>query len=150
MVFGLVNADSKCFGLVNADSLGLGFVNADSVSFGLVDVDIVDFALVNADSAGFALVIDILNILPLFFHREMIDIKLLFKSLFVSDISASLLSDYKPDSKLWSSQNGSLFYSRQVWTKSFNSFIQIEWSVFGIDYQRICVKNNLRTALYVK
>ena len=28
-------------------------------------------------------------------------------------------------------------------------FIQIEWSVFGIDYQRICVKNNLWTALYV-
>ena len=41
-----------------------------------------------------------LNILPLSFRREMIDIKLLFKSLFVSDFShivASLLSDYKHD-----------------------------------------------------
>ena len=58
-----------------------------------------------------------LNILPLSFHREMIDIKLLFKSLFVSDYSdsvASLLSDYKPDSRLWSSQNGSLFYPRLI------------------------------------
>ena len=47
----------------------------------------------------------------------MIDIKLLFKSLFVSDFSdivASLLSDYKPDSRLRSSKNGSLFYPRQI------------------------------------
>ena len=65
------------------------------------------------------------NILPLSIHREMIDIKLLFKSLFVSDFSdivASLLSDYKPDSRLRSSQNGSLFYPRQVRTKTFKSF----------------------------
>ena len=65
-----------------------------------------------------------LNILPLSFRREMIDIKLLFKSLFVSDFSdivASLLSDYKPDSRR-SSQNGSLFYPRQVRTKTFKSF----------------------------
>ena len=50
----------------------------------------------------------------------MIDIKLHFKSLFVSDFSdivASLLSDYKPDS-----QNGTLFYPRQVRTKTFKSF----------------------------
>ena len=55
----------------------------------------------------------------------MIDIKLLFKSLFVSDFSdivASLLSDYKPDSRLRSGQNGSLFYPRQVRTKTFKSF----------------------------
>ena len=54
-----------------------------------------------------------LNILPLSFRREMIDIKLLFKSLYVSDffdIVTSLLNDYKPDSRLWSSQNGPLFY----------------------------------------
>ena len=64
-----------------------------------------------------------LNILPLSFRREMIDIKLLFKSLFVSDFSdivASLLSDYKPDIRLRSSQNGSLFYPGQVRTKTFN------------------------------
>ena len=92
------------------------------------------------------------NILPLSFHREMIDIKLLFKSLFVSDFSdsvASLLSDYKLDSRLRLSQNGSLFYPRQVRTKTFKSFIEIEWSVFGIDYKMICVKNNHWTALYV-
>ena len=55
----------------------------------------------------------------------MIDIKLLFKSLFVSDlfdIVAFLLSDYKPDSRLRSSQNGSLFYPREVRTKTFKSF----------------------------
>ena len=66
-----------------------------------------------------------LNILPLSFRREMIDIKLLFKSIFVSDFSdivASLLSNYKPDSRLRSSQNGSLFYPRQVRTKTFKSF----------------------------
>ena len=56
------------------------------------------------------------------FRREMIDIKQLFKSFFVSDFSdtvASLLSDYKPDSRLRSRQNGPLFYSRQVRTKTF-------------------------------
>ena len=66
-----------------------------------------------------------LNILPLSFRREMIDIKLHFKSLFVSDFSdivASLSSDYKPDSRLRSNQNESLFYSRQVRTKTFKSF----------------------------
>ena len=50
-----------------------------------------------------------LNILPLSFRRDMIDIKLLFKSLVVSDFSdivASLLSYYEPDSRLRSSQNG--------------------------------------------
>ena len=52
------------------------------------------------------------------------DIKL-SKSLFVSDLSdivASRLGNYKPDSRLWSSQNGSLFYLRQVRTKRFKSF----------------------------
>ena len=52
----------------------------------------------------------------------MIDIKLLLNFLFVSDFSdivASLLSDHKPDSRLRSSQNGSLFYPRQVRTKTF-------------------------------
>ena len=66
-----------------------------------------------------------LNILPLSFRREKIDIKLLFKSLFVSDFSdivASLSSDYKPDSRLRSNQDGSLFYPRQVRTKTFKSF----------------------------
>ena len=78
--------------------------------------------------------------------------KLLFKSFFVSDFSdivASLLSDYKPDSRLRSSQNGSLFYPRQVKLRRLKVFIQIAWSVFGIYYQRICVRNNHWTALYV-
>ena len=55
----------------------------------------------------------------------MIDIKLFFKSLLVSDFSdivASQLIDYKPDSRLRSSQNGSLFYPRQASTKTFKSF----------------------------
>ena len=55
----------------------------------------------------------------------MIDIKLLITFLFVSDFSdtvASLLSDYKPDSRLWSSQNGPLFYPKQVRTKTSKSF----------------------------
>ena len=55
----------------------------------------------------------------------MIDTKLLLKSLFVSDFSdivASLLSDYKPDSRLRSSQNRSLIYPRQVRTKTFKFF----------------------------
>ena len=74
------------------------------------------------------------------------------KSLFVSDFSdivVSLLTDYKPDSRLRSSQNRSLLFLRQDITKTFNFFMQIEWSVFGKDYQRICVKNNHWTALYV-
>ena len=40
------------------------------------------------------------HILPLSFRREMMDIKLLFKSLFVSDVSnsvTSLMSYYEPD-----------------------------------------------------
>ena len=64
-------------------------------------------------------------ILPLSFRREMIDIKLIFKSLFVSDFSdivASLLNDYKHDSRLRSGQNGSLFYPKHVRTKTFKSF----------------------------
>ena len=68
---------------------------------------------------------ELLHILPLSFCREMMDIKLLFKSLFVSDLSnsvASLLRYYEPDRKLWSSQNGSLFYPRQVRTKTFKHF----------------------------
>ena len=46
---------------------------------------------------------ELLHILPLSFRREMIDIKLLFKSLFVSDFSnsaASLLRYYEPDRRL--------------------------------------------------
>ena len=65
---------------------------------------------------------ELLHILPLSFRREMMDIKLLLKSLFVSDFSnsvASLLRYYEPDRKLRSSQNGSLFYPRQVRTKPF-------------------------------
>ena len=53
------------------------------------------------------------------------DIKLLFKSLFVSDFSnsvASLLRYYEPDRRLRSSQSGSLFYPRQVRTKTFKHF----------------------------
>ena len=59
---------------------------------------------------------------------EMIDIKLLLKSLVVSDFSdivASPLSDYIPDhadSRFRSSQHGLLFYPRQVRTKTFKSF----------------------------
>ena len=52
---------------------------------------------------------ELLHILPLPFHREMMDIKLLLKSLFVSDFSnsvASLLSYYEPDRRL------TLFYPR--------------------------------------
>ena len=47
------------------------------------------------------------------------------KSLFVSDFSdivVSLLSDYKPDSRLRSSQNRSLLFLRQDITKTFNFF----------------------------
>ena len=59
---------------------------------------------------------ELLHILPLSFRKEMMDIKLLFKSLFVSDFSnrvASLFRYYEPDRRLRSSQNGSLFYPRQ-------------------------------------
>ena len=52
------------------------------------------------------------------------DIKL-FKSLFVlyfSNSVASLLGYYEPDRRLRSSQNGSLFYPRQVRTKTFRHF----------------------------
>ena len=48
---------------------------------------------------------ELLHILPLSFNREMMDIKLLFKSLFVSDFSnsvASSLSYYEQDRRLWS------------------------------------------------
>ena len=68
---------------------------------------------------------ELLHILPLSFRREMMDIKLLFKSLFVSDFSdivASLLRYYEPDRRLRSNQNGSLFYPRQVRTKTFKHF----------------------------
>ena len=71
---------------------------------------------------------DYLNISPLSFRVEMINIKLLFQSLVVSDFSdivASPLSDYIPDhadSRFRSSQNGSLFYPRQLRTKTFKSF----------------------------
>ena len=68
---------------------------------------------------------ELLHILPLSFRREMMDIKLIFKSLFVSDFSnsvASLLRYYEPDRRLRSRQNGSLFYPRQVRTKSFKHF----------------------------
>ena len=40
----------------------------------------------------------------------------------ISNVVASLLSDYKPDSRLRSSQNGSLVYPRQVRIKMFKSF----------------------------
>ena len=53
------------------------------------------------------------------------DIKLPFKSLFVSDFSnsvSSLLKYYEPDRRLRSSQNGSLFYPREVRTKTFKHF----------------------------
>ena len=53
------------------------------------------------------------------------DIKLLFKSLFVSDFSnsvASLLRYYEPEKRLRSSQDGSLFYPRQVRTKMVKHF----------------------------
>ena len=66
-----------------------------------------------------------LNIIPLSFRREKIDIKLHFISLFVSDFSdivASLSSDYKPVSRLRLSQNGSLFYPRQVRTETLKSY----------------------------
>ena len=56
----------------------------------------------------------------------MTDIKLFLKSLFVSDFSdffASLSSDYKPDSRLRSSQNGSLSYPMQITTKTFKKFL---------------------------
>ena len=68
---------------------------------------------------------ELLHILPLSLGRKMMDIKLFFKSLFVSDFSnsvASLLSYYKPDGRLRSSQSGSLFYPRQVRTKTFKHF----------------------------
>ena len=64
---------------------------------------------------------ELLHILPLSFRREMMDIK----SLFVSDFSngvASLLRYYEPDRRLRSGQNGSLFYPRQVRTKTFKHF----------------------------
>ena len=54
----------------------------------------------------------------------MMDIKLIFKSLFASDFSnsaASLLNCYEPDNRLRSSQNGSLFYPREVRTKMFQN-----------------------------
>ena len=65
-----------------------------------------------------------LNIFLLSFWREITDIKLLFKLLFVSDFYtflifvASQLRDYKPESRLWSSHNGPL----QGKTKTFKSF----------------------------
>ena len=68
---------------------------------------------------------ELLHILPLSFRREMMDIKLLFTSLFVSDFSnsvASLLRYFEPDRRLRSNQNGLLFYPRQVRTKTFKHF----------------------------
>ena len=53
---------------------------------------------------------------------KLTEIKLLVKSIFVSDFSnsvASFLSYYEPNRRLLSNQNGSLFYPRQVRTKTF-------------------------------
>ena len=76
-----------------------------------------------------------------------IDIKLLFKSLFVSefsDIVASLLSDYKPDCRLRSTQNGSLFYLWEVRTKTFTSFysnrVVSTWNILPKD---LCQEQSL-------
>ena len=61
-----------------------------------------------------------------------------------SDIVASILSDYKPDS----SKDHSFIRVKSE-LRRLKVFNQSEWSVFDIDYQRICVKNNHWTALYV-
>ena len=82
----------------------------------------------------------------------MIDIKLFFKSLFVSnfsDIVASLLSDYKLTVDFGLVRMDHYFIRGKSELRHLKVFIQIEWSVFGIDYQRICAKNNLWTDLYV-
>ena len=71
---------------------------------------------------------ELLRILPLSFRREMMDIKLLFKSLFVSDFPnsvASLLRYCEPDRRIRSSQNGSLFYPRQSEIRRLNISILI-------------------------
>ena len=90
---------------------------------------------------------EFLHILPLSFRREMMDIKLLFKSLFVSDFSnsvASLLRNCEPDRRLRSRQNGSLFYPRQVRTKTFEQFYSNRVVSFyrlapGANNDKLCV-----------
>ena len=94
-------------------------------------------------------------ILPLSFRREMMDIKLLFKSLFVSDFSnsvASLLRYYEPDRSLRSSQNGSLFYQRQVRTKTFKHFysnrVDSIWNSLSKDLRQEQTMTSLVRQLY--
>ena len=71
-----------------------------------------------------------LNISPLSFRREMIDIKLLFKSLFVSDFSnivASLLVNYKPD--FGQVRMDHSFIRGKSELRRLKVFIQIDWSI---------------------
>ena len=89
-----------------------------------------------------------LNILPLSFRSEMIDIKLLL-NLSLCQIFLILSHLY------WVTTNQTVEFGQVRTDQSFirgklelrrlKDFIQIEWSVFVIDYQRICVKNNLWT-----
>ena len=85
------------------------------------------------------------NILSLPFRREVIDIKLFFKSSAVSDSSdivASLLSDYKPDSRPRSSQNGTLFYLSELRRLTVFIYIHLEsitnGSAAGTSIGRLC------------
>ena len=84
-----------------------------------------------------------LNILPLSFRREKMDLKLLFKSLFLENFSnnvADLLTPHVAVKRLRSSENGLLFYPRLVRTETFKGFYSNRvvrlWNVLPIELRQ--------------